>query len=60
MANKRLGEPVPHFPTREVASSDPNIPRVEWEVSDETHREIQKIEENIRTAEHKIGALIVG
>jgi hypothetical protein len=59
MATKRIGEPVPSIPVEEIVADHDDMPGLGWKVSEETQREIEEIEENIRLAEQRIGSLVI-
>lgn len=60
MERRRFGESVPKIATKEIIGDGQSVPGLGWEVSEETRREIEKIEENIRTAEKTSGMLLMG
>ena len=59
MPPRRFGKTLERPTIDEVTSSEGNIPGLGWEVTDETKREIEEIESNIRDAEQRSGNFIV-
>jgi hypothetical protein len=60
MSQPRFGQQVPELTSKEITSDHNDAPGLGWEVSDETLREIEEIEQNIRWAEQNSGYLLMG
>jgi hypothetical protein len=52
----RFGEAVPRNFDGEVVSDGDAVPGLGWQISEDTQRALQAMEENIRTSEQRSGA----
>lgn len=59
MTERRLGRAIPIAPPQENEAGASKVIDIQWEVSETTLREIEKIEANIRKAEQESGSLIL-
>lgn len=50
-----FGEPAPRNFNQEVVSDGQSIPGLGWKISEATRREIEALENNIRTAQQRGG-----
>ncbi|MAL79106.1 MAG: hypothetical protein CMN55_08340 [Sneathiella sp.] len=62
MQNSRFGEAAPKISDKEIFISEDNqtVLLSGWEVSEETLKEIDEIDANIRAAEQKSGMFLMG
>lgn len=52
---RRFGEPAPRNFVEEVVSDGRSVPGLGWKISEATQRELEALENNIRTAEQRSG-----
>ncbi len=60
MQKRQFGESVQKISVKEIESDGKRVPGLGWKVSKQTLREIDEIEDNIRSAEQKSGMLLMG
>jgi hypothetical protein len=60
MSTKTFGKPPKRPEADEVLSTGGIRPGLCWEISEKTHREIEEIEENSRTAGQQSGSIVFG
>ena len=60
MQPKKFGEPLQMDHAEEVTSDNGTAPGLGWEISEETYREIEEVEANIRSADARSLAVIFG
>lgn len=60
MQKRQFGESVQKISVKEIESDGKRVPGLGWKVSKQTRREIDEIEDNIRSAEQKSGMLLMG
>jgi hypothetical protein len=58
MPEQKFGKPVPAEFKTQSDSSNPTAPDWTWEVSEETRKRIEEIENNSRRAELQVGRLL--
>ncbi len=60
MTKKIFGQPLQRPAPDEVLSTGGVRPGLCWEISEKTHREIEEIEQNSRTAGQQSGSIVFG
>jgi hypothetical protein len=58
MADEKFGEPVSVEFKVTASSQKREIPALNWDISQETRRRIEELEENSRRAEQHLGTLL--